>query len=49
VNLFLRDKQKVGPYQSYRSMPTAYRAQVLSNPSGFLDRVKAYAAERSAA
>jgi hypothetical protein len=49
VNLFLRDKQKVGPYQSYRSMPTAYRAQVLSNPSGFLARVKAYSAERSAA
>ena len=49
VNLFLRDKEKVGPYQSYRSMPTAYRAQVLSNPSGFLARVKAYSAERSAA
>lgn len=49
VNLFLRDKQKVGPYQSYRSMPPAYRAQVLSNPSGFLARVKAYSAERSAA
>jgi hypothetical protein len=49
VNLFLRDKQKVGPYQSYRSMPAAYRTQVLSNPSGFLARVKAYSAERSAA
>jgi hypothetical protein len=49
VNLFLRDKEKVGPYQSYRSMPAAYRTQVLSNPSGFLARVKAYSAERSAA
>jgi hypothetical protein len=49
VNLFLRDKQKVGPYQSYRSMPPAYRTQVLSNPSGFLARVKAYAAEGRAA
>jgi hypothetical protein len=49
VNVFLRDKGKVGPYQSYRSMPTAYRAQVLSNPSGFLARVQAYSAERSAA
>ena len=49
VNLFLRDKQKVGSYQSYRSMPAAYRTQVLSNPSGFLARVKAYSAERSAA
>lgn len=49
VNLFLRDKSKVGPYQSYRSMPAAYRTQVLSNPSGFLARVKAYSAERSAA
>ena len=49
VNLFLRNKQKVGPYQSYRSMPAAYRTQVLSNPSGFLARVKAYAAEGRAA
>jgi hypothetical protein len=49
VNLFLRDKGKVGPYQSYRSMPAAYRTQVLSNPSGFIARVKAYAAEGRAA
>lgn len=49
VNLFLRDKAKVGPYQSYRSMDKKYRALVLSNPSAFISRVKAYAAEGRAA
>ena len=49
VNLFLRDKAKVGPYQSYRSMDAKYRALVLSNPSAFLARVKAYATEGRAA
>ena len=48
VNLFLRDKAKVGPYQSYRSIDAKYRAQVLSNPAGFVARVKSYAAERGA-
>lgn len=48
VNLFLRDKAKVGPYQSYRSIDAKYRAQVLSNPAGFIARVKSYAAERGA-
>ena len=46
VNLFLRDKAKVGPYQSYRSIDAKFRAQVLSNPAGFISRVKSYAAER---
>lgn len=49
VNVYLRDKQVVGPYQSYRSMPPSYRVRVVSNPSGFLARVKAYAAEGRAA
>jgi hypothetical protein len=49
VNAFLRDKAKVGPYQSYRSMDKKYRALVLSNPSAFISRVKAYAAEGRAA
>lgn len=49
VNRYLRDKQKVGPHQSFLSVTAMYRKQVLANPSGFLDRVKAYAGERSAA
>jgi hypothetical protein len=48
VNLFLRDKAKVGPYQSYRSIDAKFRAQVLSNPASFISRVKSYAAERGA-
>jgi hypothetical protein len=45
VNAFLKDKAKVGPHQSYRSMDKTYRGLVLSNPSAFISRVKAYAAE----
>lgn len=43
VNKFLRDKAKVGPYQSYRSIDKAYRTKVMSNPAEFLTRVRAYA------
>ena len=49
VNRYLRDKNKIGPHQSFLSVTAMYRKQVLANPSGFLDRVKAYAGERSAA
>ena len=49
VNRYLRDKQQVGPYQSFLSVSKVYRGKVLANPSGFLDRVKAYAAEGRAA
>jgi hypothetical protein len=43
VNCFLRDKAKVGPYQSYRSIDAAYRQKVMSNPVEFINRVRAYA------
>lgn len=43
VNRFLRDKAKVGPYQSYRSIDPAYRSKVMSNPVEFITRVRAYA------
>ena len=49
VNNYLRDKQQVGPHQSFLSVSKVYRGKVLANPSGFLDRVRAYAGERSAA
>jgi hypothetical protein len=49
VNAYLRDKQKVGPHQSFLSVAPAYRKMILANPSGFLDRVKAYVAEGGAA
>lgn len=49
VNNYLRDKNQVGPHQSFLSVSKVYRGKVLANPSGFLDRVKAYAVERRAA
>lgn len=49
VNRFLRDKGKVGPNQSFRSMDKKYRALVMSNPANFLARVRAYASEGRAA
>ena len=49
VNSYLRDKQKVGPHQSFLSVVPAYKKMILANPSGFLDRVKAYTAEGRAA
>lgn len=49
VNAYLRDKNQVGPHQSFLSVSKVYRGKVLANPSGFLDRVKAYAGEGRAA
>lgn len=49
VNRFLRDKGKVGPNQSFRSMDKKYRALVMSNPANFLARVRAYVSEGRAA
>jgi hypothetical protein len=42
VNLYLRDKQKVGPHQSFLSVTAMYRKQVLANPSEFLRVAKRY-------
>ena len=49
VNTYLRDKNQVGPHQSFLSVSKVYRGKVLANPSGFLDRVRAYAGEGRAA
>ena len=49
VNNYLRDKNQVGPHQSFLSVSKVYRGKVLANPSGFLDRVRAYAGEGRAA
>jgi len=42
VNRYLRDKNKVGPHQSFLSVTAMYRKQVLANPSEFLRVAKRY-------
>lgn len=49
VNRYLRDKNKIGPHQSFLSVTAIYRKQVLANPSEFLRVAKRYSGERSAA